>query len=161
MSDDVTEPERLDIPEGYEILPWRRGFGRQVGPVFYKSWDDGRRTFGMLIQEHHTNGLRNAHGGLLMTLADVGWGNIVSVERSAFWVTVRLLCDFLASAKLGDWVEAGGEVLSQEGDLFTVRGRVWCGERTLITGTGLFKAIGEREPRPGERAYVGPQAVPA
>ncbi len=156
MSDDVDviEPGRIDAPEGYEILPWRRGFGRQVGPMHYKTWPDGRRTFGFLVQDHHTNGLKNAHGGMLMTVADVAWGNIISVERSSFWVTVRLTCDFLSSAKLGDWVEAGSEILSVEGDLYTVRGRVWCGERTLLTGTGLFKAIQKRDPRPGERAFA-------
>ena len=156
MSDDVDVPESqsADAPEGYQVLPWRRGFGRQVGPVFYKTWEPGKRTLGFRVGDQHTNGLKNAHGGMLMTLADVAWGNVISVERSSYWVTVRLTCDFLSSAKLGDWVEAGSEILGVEGDLYSVRGRVWCGERTLLTGTGLFKAVAGREPRPGERAFT-------
>lgn len=165
MSDDVTEGERQEVPEGYEILDWRRGFGRQTGPMYRKDWPvppgaPRRRTFGFLVQEHHTNGLMNAHGGMLMTLADVAWGNLVSVQRSSFWVTVRLTCDFLSSAKLGEWVEAGSELLSEVDDLYTVRGRVWAGERTLIAGTGVFKALGPREPRPGEKAFAAAK-VPA
>ena len=109
---------------------------------------------GFWVQEHHANGMNNAHGGMLMTLADIGWGHVVSVERSSFWVTIRLTCDFLSSAKVGDWVEAGGEVLSIDGDLFSVRGRVWAGERTLMTGVGLFKSLNPREPRPGEKAFA-------
>jgi hypothetical protein len=34
-----------------------------------------------------------------------------------------------------------------------VRGRVWVAERTIMTGTGVFKAIEKREPRPGEKLY--------
>lgn len=154
MSDDVSEAAASDIPEGYVAVPWHRGFGRQVGPLYLRDLD-GRRTFGFRVQEHHTNGLQNAHGGMLMTVADVAWGNLISFERSSFWVTVRLTCDFLSAAKLGEWVEAGSRLLHQEGDLYTLSGRVWCGERTLITGTGVFKAIGRRDPRPGEKAYAG------
>ena len=159
MSDDVTGGERVEVPEGYEVNDWRRGFGRAVGPLYTKLWPDGRRTFGILVQEHHANGMMNAHGGLLMTLADMAWGNVVLMERSSFWVTVRLTCDFLSSARVGEWVEGGGEILSGADDLYTVRGRVWCGERTLMTGAGLFKALGPRKPRPGERAFAAGAAA--
>ncbi len=120
-----------------------------------------RRTFGFLVQEHHTNGLQNAHGGMLMTLADVAWGNLISVQSSSFWVTVRLQCDFLSAARLDDWVEASSELLHRDGDLYTLRGRVSCGERTLLTGVGVFKAVGRREPRPGERAFRDARSVAA
>ena len=152
MSDDVAAPGSFEIPEGYALLDWRRGFGRQIGPLYRRLDAEGNR-MGFRVEEYHTNGMLNAHGGMLMTFADMAWGNIVSVETSSYWVTVRLLCDFLSSAKLGDWVEGGGEALSQEGDLFMVRGRIWSGERTLMTGTGVFKPLQRREPRPGEKAY--------
>ena len=153
MSDDVMGAVRREPPAGFVILDWTRGFGRQVGPLYYKD-EAGRRTMGLYIEEHHTNGMRNAHGGMLMTLADMAWGNVVSVQRSSFWVTVRLICDFLSAAQVGDWVEAGGELISDADDLFVVQGRVWCADRPLMSGTGLFKAIKPREPRPGEKAYV-------
>ena len=158
MSDDVSEAEARDIPAGYDLVPWHRGFGRQVGPLYVRNGPQGR-TFGFRVQEHHTNGLSNAHGGMLMTLADVAWGNLISFERSLFWVTVRLTCDFLSAAKLGEWAEAGSELLTQDGDLYTLRGRVWTGERTLLTGSGVFKAVGRREPRPGEKAFSETQAA--
>jgi len=155
MSDDVSAPNDWEPPEGYEPLDWRRGFGRLAGPLYRKTWDDGRRTMGFLVQEHHANGMANAHGGMLMTLADVAWGHIISVEKSSYWVTVRLACDFLSSARMGEWVEGGSEILSVEDDLYTVRGRIWCGDRTLMTGMGIFKAIAKREPIPGEKAWTG------
>jgi uncharacterized protein (TIGR00369 family) len=153
MSDDLSAPDQIAIPEGYTPLDWRRGFGRQIGPLYRKTWADGRSTMGFHVQEHHCNGMMNAHGGMLMTLADAAWGHVVSIERSSFWVTVRLTCDFLSSARLGEWVEAGAEVLSVEDDLFTTRGRIWSQDRTLITGVGLFKSLADRKPEPGEKAW--------
>jgi acyl-coenzyme A thioesterase PaaI-like protein len=153
MSDDVMGEPRRDVPQGFVNVDWTRGFGRQVGPLFRKD-EAGSRTMGLFVEEHHTNGMMNAHGGVLMTLADIAWGNAVSMERSMFWVTVRLTCDFLAGAKAGEWIEAGGELISDADDIYVVRGRVWCAERALVSGTGVFKAISPREPRPGEKAFT-------
>lgn len=138
------------VPPGYEMLTWRRGFTGRIGPLYRRASD---AVLGFRVESHHTNGMANAHGGMLMSFADMAWGHVVSVETSSFWVTVRLNCDFLSGARLGDWIEGGPEVLSREDDLFVVRGRVWTGERTLMTGLGIFKAIEKREPRPGEKAY--------
>lgn len=154
MSDDVTDRQRIRPPDGYQILEWTRGFGRQIGPLYRRLAPDGRHSMGFWVQEHHTNGLKNAHGGMLMSFADMAWGNLVSVEKSSFWVTVRLTCDFLSAARLGEWIEGSGEVLNMDDDIFTVRGRIWSGERVLMTGVGLFKAVAPREPRPGEKAYA-------
>lgn len=153
MSDDVAAPAEFDVPAGYDVLDWRRGFGRQVGPLYHRIGPSGA-SMAFRVEEHHTNGMANAHGGMLMTFADMAWGHVVSIETSSYWVTVRLVCDFLSSARLGEWIEGGGETLSDADGLFVVRGRIWCGERTLMTGTGVFKPISPRPPRPGEKAYV-------
>jgi len=153
MSDDVAAPAQFEIPDGYSSLDWRRGFVRQIGPLYRRAVNGGY-TMGFRVEDHHTNGMKNAHGGMLMSFADMAWGHIVSVETSSYWVTVRLTLDFLSSAHLGDWVEGGGEVLSTADGLFVVRGKIWVGDRQLITGTGVFKPIQPREPRPGEKGYV-------
>ncbi|NWG53504.1 MAG: PaaI family thioesterase [Hydrogenophilaceae bacterium] len=152
MSDDVAERAPAAIPAGFELLDWTRGFGRQIGPL-YRKLDETGVTMGFRVEEHHTNGMKNAHGGMLMSFADMAWGQVVSYELSHFWVTVRLMCDFLSAARLGDWVEGKGEVLSREDGLYSIRGRIWSAERTLITGTGLFKALEPRPPRKGEKQF--------
>jgi acyl-coenzyme A thioesterase PaaI-like protein len=152
MSDDIAAPQQFDVPEGYVALDWRRGFVRQIGPL-YRRAGSGGYTMGFRVEDQHTNGMKNAHGGMLMSFADMAWGHVVSVETSSYWVTVRLTLDFLSSAHLGDWVEGASEVLSTEDGLYVVRGRIWSGDRTLITGTGVFKPIQRRDPRPGEKAF--------
>jgi acyl-coenzyme A thioesterase PaaI-like protein len=153
MSDDLTEAQSAIIPLGYRMLNWTRGFGRQIGPLYEQN--DGGYTLAFRVEEHHTNGMANCHGGMLMSFADMAWGRIISVSRSHYWVTVRLTCDFLSAAKLGDWVEGEGELTAEADGVFTVRGRIWSGERVLMTGAGVFKTLGPREPRPGEKAFKG------
>lgn len=155
MSDDLTDAQTAAIPDGYSQLNWSRGFGRQIGPLFEQRSGLGEACLGFRVEEHHTNGLGNCHGGMLMSFADMAWGRIISLQKSYSWVTVRLMCDFLSGAKLGDWVEGQGELISEEDMVFTVRGRIWSGDRTLITGTGVFKGLSPRKPRPGELAFKG------
>ncbi len=141
MADDLLQSQTSEIPEGYAVLPWHRGFGRMVGPLYERLEPGGGYTRAFRVEEHHTNGMSNAHGGMLMTFADTAWGHVVDGGADHWWVTVRLTCDFLSSAALGDWVEATGEIIGRQGDLFTVRGRTWCGDRLIMTGTGTFKIL--------------------
>ncbi len=141
MSDDLTANQTSEVPAGFEVLPWHRGFGRQVGPLYDKRLPGGGYIRAFRVEEHHTNGMMNAHGGMLMTFADMAWGHVVDAGPDHWWVTVRLVCDFVSGARHGDWVEGTGEVVGVQGDLHTVRGRIWCGERTLMTGTGTFKLL--------------------
>ena len=156
MSDDLTDAQTGDIPPGYSLLNWSRGFGRQIGPLYERYDDHGVCTLAFRVEEHHTNGMANCHGGMLMSFADMAWGRVISVRKSHFWVTVRLTCDFLSAAKLGDWVEGEAELIAEEDDVYTVRGRIWAGDRLLMTGTGVFKVVGPR-PEPlkvPERAHA-------
>ena len=56
---------------------------------------------------------------------------------------------------MGDWVEGTSEIIAEQDDVFTVRGRIWCGERTLITGTGVFKGIRSIVRKAGDRETRG------
>lgn len=144
MSDDLTRNQTYEIPAGFEPLAWHRGFGRQVGPLFEKR-ENGILTRGFRVGEHHTNGMENAHGGMLMTFADMAWGGAVENDDDTWWVTIRLVCDFLSGAPRGSWIEGRGDVISEVDGIHTVEGRIWCGDKTLITGTGIFKVIERRD----------------
>ncbi|MAN74496.1 MAG: thioesterase [Henriciella sp.] len=143
MTDDLDRSQTFDLPEGYQLLPWHRGFGRQVGPLFEKREPEGV-TRAFRVEEHHTNGMMNAHGGMLMTFADMAWGAAVEKDEDSWWVTIRLLCDFLSGAKHGEFVEGNARIVTVENNLYTVEGRIWTGDRTLLTGTGIFKVIERR-----------------
>ncbi len=137
--------DTIDIPEGYRLIDWRAGFGSIVGPFYEKTGPDGAYARAFRVQPNQTNGLGNAHGGMLLTFADMAFGHAVNAQRRLWWVTVRLTCDFLSAAKVGDWVEGSADVIGEEDGLFTVRGRIWVGDRTVMTGQGVFKGLAPKE----------------
>ena len=59
-----------------------------------------------------------------------------------------MVTDFLEAAQVGEWVEGTGMVTGHDNDFYAVSGRIWAGKRTLMTATGVFKALG---PRPAKR----------
>jgi uncharacterized protein (TIGR00369 family) len=144
MTDDLLEESTFALPDGYQQMHWHRGFGRQMGPLYEKLDENGRYTRAFRVEEHHTNGMGNCHGGMLMAFADTAFGHVISIDTHRYWVTVRLLTDFLSGAKLGEWVEGCGEIIGVEDDFYTVQGRIWSGERTILTGSAVFKALGDR-----------------
>ena len=156
MSDDLTEEQAAVVPDGYVINLRQRGFGRTVGP-FYSKRDAAANAEVMAfrVEEHHANGMNNCHGGMLMSFADMAWGRVISNQQEIGWVTVRLTTDFLSGARMGDWVEGTSEIIAEQDDVFTVRGRVWCGERTAVTGAGVYKGIRSIVRKPGEREVRG------
>jgi uncharacterized protein (TIGR00369 family) len=99
------------IPAGYEPLFRTSPFLDLLGPFFYRKDPEGF-TVGLRIAEKHTNARGLAHGGLLVTLADIalGYRTAFSVEPPASLTTVNLSADFAGSAKLGDWVAAEIEI---------------------------------------------------
>ena len=142
MSDDLTVGQTADVPEGFVINLWQHGFGRTVGP-FYSRRDPETKleVMAFRIAGHHANGMNNCHGGMLMSFADMAWGRVISNQREMGWVTVRLVTDFMGPGRMGDWVEGTSEILAEDVDIFTVAGRIWSGDRMLMTGTGVYKGI--------------------
>jgi acyl-coenzyme A thioesterase PaaI-like protein len=147
MTDDLLEEYAPEIPEGYSRMNWFQGFGRQIGPLYERVNEDKTYTRAFLVSEAHTNGMKNCHGGMLMAFADMALGHAITLNANRYWVTVRMVTDFIEGASVGDWVEGTGTVAGQDGDLYTVTGRIWCADRIIMTATGIFKALGVRPPK--------------
>jgi acyl-coenzyme A thioesterase PaaI-like protein len=97
----------LSPPPGFEPLFRTSPFLETVGPLFYRKDPEQGLVIGLRIAEKHANARGIAHGGVLLTLADIGLG-----YRTAFahdppigMITASLSADFAGSAKIGDWVE--------------------------------------------------------
>ena len=147
MTDDLLEETTPDIPPGFQRMNWFQGFGRAIGPLYELDHADGSYVRAFLVCEHHTNGMKNCHGGMLMAFADMALGHAVTMQTNRFWVTVRMVTDFVDAAHVGDWVEGTGTIAASEDDFFTVQGRIWSGPKVIMTATGVFKALGIRPQR--------------
>ncbi len=132
----------MSVPEGFR--PYEHGgpFLDLVGPVYVKGEGEAR-TFGLRIVEHHLNVGGVAQGGVLATVADHSMGQAVRVgrdddERSA---TVSLTSDYLAPAKLGDWVESQTRVERVAGQMAFADCSLRVDDREIVRARAVFAVV--------------------
>lgn len=101
--------------------PWEPLFSRQV---------DDCLQIGLRVADAHTNSRGFAHGGLVSALADnaMGLSCGLDLEGAKGLLTVNLALDFLAVAKIGQWLQVEPSVVK--------RGRSLCFASALVTADG-------------------------
>ncbi|MDB5392914.1 MAG: esterase [Rhodospirillales bacterium] len=132
------------IPEGFVPYSQPSPFLDRIGPVYERRSGDSV-TFGLIVLDHHCNRRGIAHGGLLVTLADVALGKTAEwLNRPpARLITTSIAYDFVGSTKLGDWIEAQsdfykvGREVAFANCYFRVNGRV------IGRANGQFKVASE------------------
>ena len=131
---------RVSIPSGFRQLTEATGFAACNGPWFEKI-EDGRVIRGFRPGPEHANGLGIVHGGMLAAFLDSAMGTAVfhALQRRA--VTLRLSLDYLGPGRLGDWLQAEGEVLGHDEHVAQVRGRLYGPRHEVLTGLGSFALL--------------------
>ena len=72
------------IPEGFRKLDVTDDFVGLVGPLWFKAEEDGLR-IGLPLEKRHGNPMGWAHGGLLVTVADMVMGVGSGFSTGMFW----------------------------------------------------------------------------
>ena len=105
---------------------------RSAGPA--------RVLVGVALQTH-TVALGIVHGGMLAAFLDSAMGVAVfhAIDRRA--VTLRLSLDYLGPGRLGDWLQAEGEVVSHDEHVAQVRGRLYGPRHDVLGGLGAFALL--------------------
>ena len=98
---------KTDAAEGFAALFRSSPFLDRAGP-FYSKGKGQSLSVGLRVLDHHLNARGLAHGGVLLTMADIalGYAMATSADPPVVAVTSHLSADFAGSAKLGDWVES-------------------------------------------------------
>lgn len=131
-----------DIPEGYAPA-WNEGFNKYVGPFYGKAREDGSVHFFTDLREEHLNGTGVVHGGFLMAFADAVLGTAVSLAVEGVpCATMTLNTGFIAAAKPGGRIEGEADVTRRTRSVVFVQGRVYAGDKTLMTASGIWKVLG-------------------
>jgi uncharacterized protein (TIGR00369 family) len=128
------------IPPGFRELTEASGFAAANGPWFEKI-EDGRAVRGFLPGPQHANALGIVHGGMLAAFLDSAMGTAVwqTLQRRA--VTLTLSLDYLGPARIGDWLEAVGEVVGHDAHVAKVRGRLYGPSHEVLGGLGAFSLL--------------------
>jgi acyl-coenzyme A thioesterase PaaI-like protein len=126
-------------PEGFAPLFRTSPFLDAVGPFYYRR-DGERLIIGLHILEKHANARGAAHGGLLMTLADIalGYNTAYREDPPGRWVTANLSGDFAGAAKLGDWVEAHVDVQKSGKRLAFANAYLMVGDERILRASAVF-----------------------
>ena len=98
-------------------------FEYEAGP-FYATTDADGELCAFRVGRKHLNQGGVVHGGCLMTFADFALFSIAkdAFEDASYGLTVAFTSEFLSGAKLGQLIEARGDVLREGGSLVFVRG---------------------------------------
>ncbi|VWX61423.1 PaaI family thioesterase [Sphingorhabdus sp. 109] len=130
------------VPAGFERAKFSNPFLDMAGPYYVRPGDEGI-IVGTRIHEGQINHINVAHGGVLGTLADVALSlQVHEAERPRLPVaTMSLNTNYLAAAKLDDWVEANCRIDRMSKRTAYCSGRIVCGDTVLMTMTAVFAIL--------------------
>lgn len=96
----------MSVPDGYEPFS-PSAFGELVGPLYAGRRDSGP-TIAVQIGSEHGNRIGRAHGGLMMTVADIALTRaaLEQLPPRTRVATADLHIAFLESVSEGEWLEA-------------------------------------------------------
>ncbi len=125
-------------PGGYKAMPPGLGFIDAISPL-YVNRDGVWPAYGLFVAEQHLNLIGICHGGVLMTLLDVGLSSALrSAGGSDSGVpTVSLSVDFVNAAKRGSWLEFSADTVELKRRFGFATGKVVCDGRLIATGKGV------------------------
>jgi uncharacterized protein (TIGR00369 family) len=136
-------------PQGFIRIDFDRGrpqvtFNGHIGTLYAKRGDKGTAdefVLGFRVHQHMCNPAGGLHGGMMMTVADLvgtmGGGTLVGLRK--FLPTVSMTFDFVAPAKVGDWVEGRCEVVRQTRSLLFTSIYLTVGEQKIVRASQVAK----------------------
>ena len=137
------------IPDDYKPLKRSGGFLTSVGPWYYRRDEKNQMALAIRIEDRHCNIRHIAHGGFLVAMLDTALGIVISNSRAPPQplVTVSLTTTFVSSAEPGDWVDARVNIDRMGNRLAYASCQLVCGERVIMTGTGVFALMKPAVPK--------------
>ncbi len=135
-------------PADFHRVDFDRGgpttFNGHIGTLYVKRGARGTRdefVMGFRVHPHMCNPAGGLHGGMMMTVADLvgtmGGGTLVGLRK--FLPTVSMTFDFVAPAKVGDWVEGRAEVVRQTRSLLFTNISLTVGEEKILRASQIAK----------------------
>jgi uncharacterized protein (TIGR00369 family) len=132
-----------DVPAGFERRVSGGPYFRALGDIYWKPQDGGGAVIALRVAESHLNVQGFTHGGMLTTLADGALGINIALARGkrAGQVTVSMSADFLASARVGDWLEAHVTVTRVGQRLAYANCDLKVGDRHILRSSAVFAFV--------------------
>jgi acyl-coenzyme A thioesterase PaaI-like protein len=137
----------MAIPKGWAPLDFGGRFSHldthftdHVGPIYARG-EEGARQLGFEVLPHMCNPAGICHGGMLMTVMDVGLAFILhnAIGKHVFTPSVSFNFDFIAPGLMGDFLICEGTCTRHTKSTGFVTGRLTGQDGPVITGSGIMK----------------------
>jgi len=141
------KPDLVTDGEFKDWLTWKsEAFEHDTAGPFHFRTDKKGIVCAFRVQPKHMNQGGVVQGGCLMTFADF---SLFAIAQDAFkegdyGLTVAFTSEFLSGAKLGQLVEARGDVLREGGSLIFVRGILTADGKPCLNYSATLKRIKQR-----------------
>jgi uncharacterized protein (TIGR00369 family) len=142
---DFKPPAGAAPPDGFAPISHTNPFGAGIGPI-YEREDHGLVVRGLWVRPELANSAGIAHGGVLMTFADIVLARGVMQEIGSIAVTVRMVSDFMAPVLVGSWLEGRATVSKVTRSLAFVSGELSVKGKVVFTAQGTFKPLNQSRP---------------
>jgi uncharacterized protein (TIGR00369 family) len=138
-----------DPPTGFRKIDFDRDrpeptFNSHIGNLYVKRGEKGAHdefVMGFRVHQHMCNPAGGLHGGMMMTVADLvgamGGGTLAGLRK--FLPTVNMTFDFVAPAKVGDWVEGRPELVRATRSLLFTNIYLTVGEEKILRASSICK----------------------
>ena len=127
--------------QGWQLYGDMSPYAELVGPVYVKE-TDGERRMAFIVEPKHCNRAGFAHGGMLMSFADVAL-SYISEDPAQPTASVTFTFEFAAPAKAGDLVECRGDVVRKTRSLIFAHGQLLVGDRVIVNCSTVEKIPGK------------------
>lgn len=127
-------------PPGWSLAPDNDGFIGHVGPLLITG-ETGSRRYGFLARDKHANLLGVVQGGMLMSLADRALGLVGWEDGGQPCVTVQFDMQFVASARIGEFVEVAPQVVRRTRSMLFLRGDLHADGRLVAAAAGVWRIL--------------------
>ncbi len=132
------------VPNGYKPIVHSAPYGALIGPIYERTdEEDSVRAF--RVKKQHTNSLGYLHGGMLMSFADIVLAQAVIGAGRGLTATVRMVTEFMAPGRLGDWVEGRASISKSSGTLLFTEGQFQVGANLIMIASGIFVVPSDRK----------------
>ncbi|MCW1382932.1 PaaI family thioesterase [Novosphingobium sp. KCTC 2891] len=138
-----------ELPEaGWKPIQFKTPFLDESGPYFVPAGpidplDKGSGGLAIRVVPDHVNYVGIAHGGVLATFADVALSyELYRLEPGGLpVVTLSMGVNYLAAARLGDWLTSEVRIDRRGRKVAHVSGRILCGSTPIMTMTGVYNLL--------------------
>lgn len=136
-----------DQDPAFRRVAAEQGFGVPFGGVFQGDSPDGP-VFAFRVSETHLNGIGVCHGGATATFADIAQGRALHGHlgpNGEVAVTVNLSIDYIAAARLGEWLTCTPQILRFSRRLIFTTAIILAGERIVARSGAIFSRLAGRQ----------------